>query len=79
MKVNELSNELKELGVPEFYYSILTGGLPNERLCIVETDLKKWEVYYSERGEKSNVRIFDLESDACEYFLKKLKKYAKVI
>ena len=44
-----------------------------------ETDLKKWEVYYSERGEKSNVRIFDLESDACEYFLKKLKKYAKTI
>lgn len=30
--------------------------------------LAKWEVYYSERGEKISVKPFDTESEACEYF-----------
>lgn len=55
-------------------YSIMTGGLPNENLCIVKDG--KWQVYYSERGNKSGLKIFETETEACEYFLHKIKRYA---
>ena len=53
---------------------IMTGGLPNEKLCIVKED--KWQVYYSERGNKSGLKIFETETEACEYFLGEIKRYA---
>ena len=28
-----------------------------------------WEVYYSERGKKYNVRTFPTEDEACRHFL----------
>ena len=77
MDVYELICKLKEIGVPEDYYSVLVGGLPNEKLCIVKTQSEKWEVYYSERGARSGIKLFDSEADACEYFLKKMQKYAQ--
>ena len=40
----------------------MTGGLPNEKLCIVKED--KWQVYYSERGNKSGLKIFETETEA---------------
>ena len=52
MLVNELKNKLDEIGVPQDLYSIMTGGLPNERLCIVKEEM--WQVYYSERGKKQD-------------------------
>lgn len=50
MTVNELKNKLDEIGVSQDLYSIMIGGLPNERLCIVKEEM--WQVYYSERGKK---------------------------
>ena len=52
MLVNELKNKLDEIGVPQGLYSIMIGGLPNERLCIVKEEM--WQVYYSERGKKQD-------------------------
>lgn len=49
----------------------LNGGLPNEVFCLNENS-GKWEVYYSERGNKSDLKVFDNESDACEYFLREI-------
>ena len=72
MTIIELERELLQLGISDDLYSIMTGGLPNEKLCIVKED--KWQVYYSERGNKSGLKIF--ETEACEYFLRKLKRYA---
>ena len=43
-------------------------------LCIVKED--KWQVYYSERGNKSGLKIFETETEACEYFLGEIKRYA---
>ena len=77
MNVSELEKELKALGVPSDYYSILLGGTPNECLCLVKTNSETWQVYYSERGEKNGIREFETEQDACLYMLKKLKKYEK--
>ncbi|MFJ7982285.1 hypothetical protein ACIQ1D_18665 [Lysinibacillus xylanilyticus] len=75
MKVKELEQKLIEINVPEEVYSILKGGLPNEQYCITK-DGDNWEVYYSERGNKSGLKIFEDEDKACEYFYNKVAKYA---
>ena len=45
----------------------LHGGLPNEAFCIGMIE-GQWEVYYSERGNKSMLKIFQNEEQACQYF-----------
>ena len=72
MTIIELESELEQMGVPSDFYSIMIGGLPNEKLCIVREN--KWKVYYSERGSKNGLKTF--ETEACEYFLRKMKRYA---
>ena len=74
MTIIELERELLQLGISDDLYSIMTGGLPNEKLCIVKED--KWQVYYSERGNKSGLKIFETETEACEHFLGEIKRYA---
>ena len=72
MNKKELQERLGLENIPTNVYS-LNGGLPNERLCLGEVN-GKWEVYYSERGHKSDLNIFDKETEACEYFYKDLHK-----
>lgn len=74
MTIIELESILVRMGISSDLYSIMIGGLPNEKLCIVKED--KWQVYYSERGNKSGLKIFETETEACEYFLCKIKRYA---
>lgn len=74
MKVNELKSKLDEIGVSRDLYSIMVGGLPNERLCIVKDEM--WQVYYSERGNKVGQKVFETEEEACEYFYRKMKRYS---
>lgn len=76
MLISELKNKLDEIGVPQNLYAIMTGGLPNERLCIVKE--KKWQVYYSERGKKVGQKFFETEEEACEYLYEKLKRYSTI-
>ena len=76
MLVNELKNKLDEIGVSQDLYSIMTGGLPNEKLCIVQEEM--WQVYYSERGKKVRQKFFETEEEACEYFYEKLKRYSTI-
>lgn len=72
MKVFELEEKLNKLGIPKDTYSILKGGLPNERLCIVKEE--EWCVYYSEKGRRSSLKKFQTETEACEYFFEKIKR-----
>ena len=72
MTINELEKRLHDIGVPKEYYSILSGGLPNEVYCITNSN-NVWEVYYSERGNKSSLKTFDDEEDACKYFFHKME------
>jgi len=72
INLNILKEKLKQLGIsPDMY--CLTGGLPNECYCISSED-NKWEVYYSERGKKTGLKIFNNEHDACQYFFTILNK-----
>lgn len=76
MTVNELQKKLDKIGVSQDLYSIMVGGLPNERLCIVKEE--KWQVYYSERGKRVGQKFFETEEEACEYFFGKLKRYSTI-
>jgi hypothetical protein len=71
MTVAELKQRLNDIGVPEFFYSIDEGGdgLPSEKFCL-NRFRKEWEVYYSERGDKTSHNWFKDENEACLYFLK---------
>lgn len=75
MTIVELQSTLESWGIPNQLYSIMTGGFPNETLCLIKHNAKEWEIYYSERGKKSGVKIFNSESEACEYFLLKMGRY----
>lgn len=75
MLLSDLENKLIKLKVPKDWYS-LKGGLPNECLCLSYEE-GIWEIYYSERGNKTGLNTYDNESDACEAFLKKIKKMMK--
>lgn len=54
---------------PGIYF--LDGGNPSEAYCINQNS-GCWEVYYSERGCKTDLKVFDSESEACEYLLKRI-------
>lgn len=68
MKKDELHKLLLTSNTPTDLYS-LNGGLPNESFCLNKED-DVWEVYYSERGVKSQLKRFESEEEACEYFYK---------
>ena len=76
MTIDELQKELNKLGVSQDLYSLMIGGFPNEILCIVKEE--SWQVFYSERGHKSGLKIFDTETEACEFFLRKMKRYSNI-
>lgn len=69
MNMEELRRKLAGLGVSPSAYC-LSGGLPSERYCLNPGDT--WEVYYSERGQKNDLRRFAKEETACTYMLFKL-------
>jgi hypothetical protein len=63
----KLKSILDENKINPMTYS-LSGGLNNDTICIEEI-YGKWHVYYTERGEKFDEKIFNSASEACEYFL----------
>ncbi|WP_226681963.1 hypothetical protein [Sutcliffiella horikoshii] len=66
MKKQELEKTLINANVPNDLYN-LNGGLPNEAFCL-NRNQNLWEVYYSERGVKSQLKKFNTEEEACDYF-----------
>ena len=46
----------------------LAGGLLDDTVTLNCT-VDGWEVYYSERGKKHDMRTFSTEDEACRYFL----------
>jgi hypothetical protein len=73
MKKDELQQLLINANVPKDLYN-LNGGLPNEVFCLNKED-NIWEVYYSERGVKSQLKKFDSEDEACDYFYKTILEF----
>jgi hypothetical protein len=67
MNCAELEEILRQRKVDPSAYS-LGGGLPAEKYTLDHAG-SKWSVYYSERGQKNDERIFDFEDEACRYLL----------
>lgn len=70
MNVKELINTLnKNKNIPKEAFSIINGGyqFPSETYCLNIIN-EKFEYYYSERGNKTGLKEFDNENEACEYF-----------
>ncbi len=67
MRLVDIQERLDMSNIPRSAYS-LNGGFPNEAYCIDKFE-ESWEVYYSERGERSDVRRFDGENEACSFFV----------
>jgi hypothetical protein len=66
MDIPELSRLLRSLGLPTDAYSISSDR--DETYCLVVED-GRWHVYYSQRGNRSNERVFQDEAAACQALL----------
>jgi len=71
--IAELKARLDQAGINKRAYSF-DGDLPDERYVLSQEPNEIWEVYYSERGNKNELRLFFSESDACQFFLDLLVK-----
>lgn len=71
--VSSSIEELRKTDIPSFYYSV---GYAEEAICI-EKDNGDWIVYTGERGSKFRVKHFSSESEACDYFVNKVKEQAR--
>ena len=71
MNIQELDRMLISNHIPTEMYS-LTGGLPSESYCIEEID-HLWHVYYSERGIKRTIGLFDDVNNAKDALLKEIR------
>ncbi|HBV96365.1 MAG TPA: hypothetical protein DEF36_04925 [Desulfotomaculum sp.] len=72
MKLNELRQRLIREHVLKNAYS-LDGGLPNEKYCLGYIG-GLWETYYSEMGQKTSLKVFETEDEACNFFYNWLTK-----
>ena len=61
-QLTSLKDTLDRFHIPDYYYSILSEK--DEASCITY-DNSEWSVYYSERGQKSNLRKAGDINDAC--------------
>ena len=69
-----MNSYLKSKGVPEDSYSI--NEVNDESLCIVEEN-KKWHIFYSERGLRTEEYCCQDEHLAILYFINRLSKMLK--
>lgn len=80
MKIQELHIALQKLGISEdkYYIQGLYGSMNDEdKLSMVVKKgsyFLEYEIYFKERGEKSFLKVFTNEDEACQYFYKQLKE-----
>src|SRR3954470_17559876 len=67
---SELIPAAERLGIRSTAYS-LDGGLPVEQY-VLALEEGGWAVYYSERGLRQDVALFDTEDEACDELLLRL-------
>jgi hypothetical protein len=73
MNTLDLSDELERLRVPKGEYSI---GREKDNAFVIVSQDRMWRVYFVEKGIRSDEAIFKHEADACDYFLREIRKYA---
>ena len=80
MTIEELNNELKNLGVSDdryYLHGLFGSSDDNDKIAMtvkVGKYTAEYEVYYRERGEKHSSRTFTNEKEACEYVLSQIQE-----
>ncbi len=69
MNVGDLQSELEAAGVNPREYAINGDDFPGDQFVIGRDSDGAWEVFYTERGYRSERMSFQSESAACEHFL----------
>jgi hypothetical protein len=69
MNVSDLKRELDAAGVNPREYAINGDDFPGDQFVIGRDSDGAWEVFYTERGFKSERITFQSESAACGHFL----------
>jgi hypothetical protein len=67
VNVTQLKDHLASLGVSDSAWAIDDTSLP-ERYVLIN-DYLGWTVFYSEKGNRNDERIFATEEEACQHFL----------
>lgn len=70
MTIKEVEQFLIAAGLPPgdgFY--VLDGGMGPGECFAIQYDGNVWQVFYSERGMKKQLRVFATEEEAVHYFL----------
>lgn len=75
MNTTEVQVALQTLGFPAAAYTI--GMDRNETYCLVPSGAG-WHVYYSERGNRNEERVFTVEDEACHDLLDRLHRDSSV-
>ena len=71
MTILELKKVLDENNIPRNLYNLEMSGLKDQRICVEKTE-NGWNVYYSERGQKFDLKRYFSEHDACMDLLQRL-------
>lgn len=71
MDLAELRRDLEESGFSPADYRV--DDKPAENTLCLERRRRIWLVYYYEHGQKYDLRRFKAESEACEYFLRRIR------
>lgn len=75
MNKEELKTVLQREGIDSRFYSLHgLAGSSYDDVQILEQEGSKWIVYYVERGEKSQIHLFNTENEACLFLLEKLRR-----
>jgi hypothetical protein len=69
MNASDLKRELDAAGVNPREYAINGDDFPGDQFVIGRDSDGAWEVFYTERGYRSERMSFQSESAACEHFL----------
>ena len=76
MNREELMTRLEEERINPRYYSIFGyTESPIEEQCVLQKEGDKWAVYYLERGQKTGLKMFEYEDEACRHFLEDILSY----
>ena len=75
MNIEQLKEHLKALDIRRDSYSL--GRDSNEALCLLH-ESTRWSIYYSQKGQRCNERLYYDEQHACDAFLVQIKHMMSV-
>ena len=72
MNIEEAESYIKNLLSPSDFISIGNTGV-GMCMCVVNNYISNegWSVFYSERGQRDDIELFENENDACHRFIER--------